>query len=125
MTDLTPLVPRLGPLLGKLGSDHDAEVIGAARALRKLLSRAGLNFNDLARAVIEPGKRVVYVERPPDPSPLWRERVEWCLTRDALLDERDREFLHGLTRWQRDDLSRKQQRWLADIEARIAMRAAA
>ena len=125
MTDLTPLVPRLGPLLGKLGSDHDAEVIGAARALRKLLSRAGLNFNDLARAVMEPGERVTYVERPPDPPPPWRERVQWCLSRDALLDERDLEFLIGLTRWHRDDLSSKLQRWLADIEARIATREAA
>lgn len=123
MNALAPVAPRLAPLLGKLGSPHDGEVLSAARAAGRILAKHGLTFNDLAAAAIEdPAQRTVY--RAPDP-PTWRERVEWCLCRDLMLDQRDIEFLHGLTRWQRDRLSGKQMKWLADIEAKIAARSAA
>ena len=48
MSDLTPIAPRLGPLIGKLGSDHAPEALAAVRQLGRVLAAEGLSFNDLA-----------------------------------------------------------------------------
>jgi hypothetical protein len=45
---------RLARLLGMLGSDHDGEVVAAARAIKRLLESKGLSFADLVEQVAEP-----------------------------------------------------------------------
>jgi hypothetical protein len=39
---------RLAKLLGMLGSDHDGEVVNAARAADRLVRRSGLRWPDIA-----------------------------------------------------------------------------
>lgn len=128
MTALAPLAPRLAPLLGKLASPHDAEVIGAARAAGRLLEKAGLSFNDLGRALTEPRERIVFVERPPEPKrpPApdprdWRRAAAWCLDRAALLSDTEHGFVWQLAagQWRKPTLTRKQADWLAAIVARL------
>lgn len=128
--DLTPIAPRLAPLLGKLASDHDAEVIGAARAAGKLLAKAGLTFTDLGRAIAEPRERVVYVERPPDPPRRdprpcqrdWRQVAAWCWRRADRLRGGERDFIRQLATggWRHPRLTEKQAAWLAKICDRLA-----
>ena len=48
------IAPRVGALLRMLGSDHDGEALGAARALRRTLGGAGLDLHALADAVERP-----------------------------------------------------------------------
>lgn len=126
--DLTPLAPKLSPLLGKLASPHDAEVIGAARAAGRLLEKAGLGWNDLGRALTEPRERVVYVERQPEPKrpPApnvrdWRRAAAWCLDRADLLSDSEHGFVWQLAtgRWRKPTLTPKQAEWLAAIVARL------
>ncbi len=96
------IAPRIGALLRMLGSDHDGEALGAARALRRTLGGAGLDLHTLADAV----------ERPAIASPAHRPRkpkagrghIDW----PAAHRREVRETLeHGLVRisfneWERD-----------------------
>src|SRR5215207_6090974 len=56
MTTLAPVAPRLSKLLALLSSDHDGEVLAAARAIRRTLGRAGLSLHDLAAAITASAK---------------------------------------------------------------------
>jgi hypothetical protein len=51
MMALAPVGPKLSKLLALLSSDHDGEVIAAARAIGRTLGNAGLSFHDLAAAL--------------------------------------------------------------------------
>ena len=51
MTDLTPLLPKLEPLMRMLASENDGEALNAARALGRALKGAGADFNDLAERI--------------------------------------------------------------------------
>ena len=58
MSTLAQIADRIGPLIGRLGSPHDGEVVSAARALARQLDKAGLNFNDMAVALkAEPSEK--------------------------------------------------------------------
>ena len=64
MAALPPtILPRVGSLLRMLGSDQDGEALGAARALGRTLSAAGLDLHALADVV----------EHPPAPMVLYHE----------------------------------------------------
>lgn len=68
---IASLAGRLSPLLGKMASDHDGEILASVRAIKRLLGREGLSLTDLGRALeAESIVRVVYRDRPsPSPSP--------------------------------------------------------
>jgi hypothetical protein len=61
---------RLGKLLEMLGSDHDGEVVNAARAADRLVRASGLRWPDIAMPA-------------PPGSP--RDPIEFCLSRHAVL----------------------------------------
>jgi hypothetical protein len=52
MTAFPNIADRISPLIGKLGSPHDGEVLSAARALLRQLDKYGLSFNDLGGALM-------------------------------------------------------------------------
>jgi hypothetical protein len=72
---------RLGKLLGMLGSDHDGEVVNAARAADRLVRASGLRWPDIAMPA-------------PPGSP--RDPIEFCLSRHAVLTAWESQFLHSL-----------------------------
>jgi hypothetical protein len=76
---------RLSKLLGMLGSDHDGEVINAARAADRLVRDAGLRWPDIA------------MPAPPrdrgDNDP-----VGFCLARPGVLTDWEERFLRSIAR---------------------------
>jgi len=121
MSTLAQIADRIGPLIGKLGSPHDGEVLSAARTLARTLDKHGFNFNDLAIAVVaEPVTRIVY--RGPEPKSDWWQVADWCVDHQEWLPEKEAEFVVNM----RLILSRpdteptpKQAKWLKNILERI------
>ncbi len=123
MTAFADIADRIGPLIGKLGSPHDGEVLSAARALGRQLDNVGLNFNDLAIAVVaEPITRIVYRDRDPDPLSDWSEIADWCAYHPQWLSEKEADFIANMCRTLRrpgTEPTPKQGKWLQNILDRI------
>jgi hypothetical protein len=66
MTALTNISPTVGKLVRLLGSDKDHEALGAARALKRVLTSVKLDLHDLA-GLIERGTRHEAPARPVSP----------------------------------------------------------
>ena len=121
MSTLAQIADRIGPLIGKLGSPHDGEVLSAARTLARILDKHGFNFNDLAIALLaEPVTRIVY--RGPEPKSEWRQIADWCVDHEEWMSHKDFEFVASM----RLILSQpgteptpKQAKWLQNILDRI------
>jgi hypothetical protein len=58
MTDLKPIAGKLANFVRLLASDKDGEVVGAARALNRVLKSIGADFHDLADRVEKPGGEI-------------------------------------------------------------------
>jgi hypothetical protein len=100
MASLPPtILPRVGALLRLLGSDQDGEALGAARALGRTLSAAGLDLHALADVVEHSPISMVFYPHAParrsqaapaakpgrvELSPIRRRQVIDGLTRAAL-----------------------------------------
>jgi len=123
VTAFPDIAERLGPLIGKLGSPHDGEVLSAARALGRQLDNQGLNFNDLAIAVVaEPITRIVYRDRDPDPLSDWSEIADWCADHPEWLSDKESDFVVNMRRILRRpgaEPTLKQAKWLQNILDRI------
>ncbi len=121
MNALAQIPDRIGPLIGKLGSPHDGEVLSAARALGRQLDSLDLNFNDLAIALLaEPITQIVYR----DPAPLsdWSEIADWCAGHLGWLSDKEADFIVNMCRTLRRagaEPTPKQAKWLQDILDRI------
>lgn len=90
---MSAMLPRekLAAVLGMLGSDHDGEVLAAARQAERMRRQAGLAWADLIaaeRPAVAPGRR-------PDPPPPedWRALVAWCQQRPDAMTNWERDFL--------------------------------
>jgi hypothetical protein len=125
---IAALAPRLSPLVAKLGSPHEGEVVAAARAIGRLIERHGLGWNDLGRAIAaEPVVRVVYRDHEPETEPDpeaedWREMADFCSRREALLTEREAAFVADMVRILRragTTPTERQSAWLAAIFYRL------
>ena len=91
MTTLAPVAPRLSKLLALLSSDHDGEVLAAARAIRRTLGSAGLSWHDLAAAITASAKGGQLAH------PSWS-----CMSRQHRLQTLDRLLAVGrLSAWER------------------------
>ncbi len=112
------LLPRLRPLIGKLGSMHDGEIVAAARAIQRLLEREGLNFNDVGAALDGAGEHRPDLEREPDVVlRSWPAAVAW-IAQHPFWDPsaHELEFIASIGRiLGRRSPSEKQQKWLRGI----------
>src|SRR5947207_2196578 len=88
------LAPQLGKLVLLLSSSHDGEVVGAARAIDRVLRSNQLDWHDLARAICRPVPGV----SPRDNSDWhdWRDLLAFCAPRMSRLNSREREFLRSI-----------------------------
>jgi hypothetical protein len=122
MNALAIVAPRLAPLIGKLGSDHEGEVVASARAIGKLLLKQGLGWNDLAARLTTEG-----VEFGEDEAVVlhhWRIAVEWIRTNPEWAPtDRERAFIFDMRRFlKRRDPTPKQAEWIAGIAERLGAR---
>jgi hypothetical protein len=60
MNALDPIVPQLSKLVLLLSSNHDGEVIAAARAIDRVLKSSRLDWHDLAQAICLPLPAVLH-----------------------------------------------------------------
>ena len=123
MNALAQIADRIGPLIGKLGSPHDGEVLSAARALGRQLDNLDLNFNDLAIALLaEPITQIVYRDPEADLSSDWCAVADWCANRPECLSDKELDFVTNMRRTLRRagaEPTSKQATWLQDIWDRI------
>ena len=116
---------RIAKLIRLLASDKDGEVVGAVRALHRVLADAG-GFHHLAGIVKTHWRPPIVVQPAPKPPP--KPKHDWQILAARLLqfpdilivstqiDEVD--FLTNM-RKSRVAPSEKQWKWLGDIEARL------
>ena len=85
---------RLEKLLLMLSSDHDGEIVNAARAIGRALREGGADWHDLVNRLKNNSKNNPN-QKPRDEHPPgdWRIMREFCLDRDRLLRPREREFV--------------------------------
>jgi hypothetical protein len=121
---LSQHTPRLEKLLLMLSSDHDGEVLSAARAIGRTLQTAGADWHDLTGLLAAPGSKPQSKKpRDDDSDNDWRAMREFCLRHRGLLRARELEFVTSLADW-RGELTHKQHEWLTAIYERLQRRAA-
>ena len=103
-------VERLGELLGRLSSEHEGEIVTAARKLSKLIREAGLTWPE----ILEPSQQIA----PYKPKYRWGNHVAAardCLARrtKGKLNKREIDFLFNAQKLMR--LSERQESWLAHL----------
>ena len=122
MNAVAPVAARLDPLIRRLASDRDGEVIACVRAISRQLEKAGLNFHDLADRLAAPETPAQSHE-----SPVFYDyltAVEWLLATDSgELTARDVRFCEDmlgiLYRWPPKP---KQARWISGLVAKLGGR---
>jgi len=119
MTALAPISHKLDPLVRRLASDKDGEVLACVAALKRQLAKVGLDFNDLAGMLAAPEAAAK-----DDALPVFSDHaaaVEWLLTIDCGdLSLREIEFLESmrsiLRKWPPKP---KQARWIEALVERL------
>ncbi len=114
-----PVSDKLDPLIRRLSTDKDGEVVACVRAIERQLHKAGLTFHDLADRLTAPEPAAE------DDAPAvftdYAAAVEWLLTVDCGdLSAREIEFLESM----RDILRRwppkpKQAAWIRALVAKL------
>jgi hypothetical protein len=119
-------VERLARTLGMLGSDHDGELIAAARAANRQIKALGLDWREVVARAFRPaptGRHPTSAAAPPGPKGA-HDQIAECLAWPGLLSAWETGFLTSL-RVQRTPLSPKQAAKLAEVVERLQARTAA
>jgi hypothetical protein len=123
MTSLTTIAPKLDPLIRRLASDSDGEVIGCVRAIGRQLNRAGASWHDLADKLTSapemPKQRhesATFYD--------YLTAVEWILrTNSGELSDRDVEFAESMRGiLYRRQPTAKQAAWLRGLVGKMGGR---
>jgi hypothetical protein len=120
MTALAPISDKLDPLIRRLASDEDGEVIACVRAISRQLGKAGASWHDLADRLTTAPDSAADSDAPPVFSD-YAAAVEWLLASDCGdLSARDIDFLESmrgiLRRWPPRP---KQARWISALVERL------
>jgi hypothetical protein len=97
-------------LVRLLASDHDGEVLGAARALKRTLHAAELDLHDLANIVEFSPHRGMLAASP-------REMIRRCRECSVLLSAKELVFVRSMARWHGPPTQR-QLTWLCALYGR-------
>jgi hypothetical protein len=112
------LVAKLDPLIRRLASTHDGEVVATARAIERRLRAERYDLNDFADTLGKQAPSAPRQESPPPRRAAWRAKRDFCLDHKNQLSARELEFVISLDRW-RGQLTPKQSDWLQAIYERV------
>jgi hypothetical protein len=111
-------IDQLGKLIRLIFiSDRPGEIANAIGAVRRLLASENLDAHWLAERLTTP------IQIKPEPD-VGQSTVWWCFHRRRLLSERDCDFIESIAKSGKS-LSAKQQKWVADIVAKLEREGAA
>jgi hypothetical protein len=99
---------KLTKLLGLLGSNHDGEVVAAARAAQRLVKDAGMQWEDV---LFFGPPRTVRVPAAPNEAPSYHALARKILDSGYRLEPREEEFILDMLR-RRKPITENQERWL-------------
>ncbi len=123
MTELAfPVAAKLSPLIARLASDSEPEVLACVRTIRRLLDARALDLNDLAAAIEPRPAQVVYIEAEQREPRTWSELARWVVHHDrGRLQPHEREFAQDMARRLvlRGEPSEKQGAWLRRLYAKL------
>ena len=102
------------PIVLMLSSDHDGEVVGAARAIGRALQEAGADWHALADAISFP-KAAHASHLPPDD---WRHMARACRMRAHRLSPREFDFINNIAMAPVRAFRKTSEKWLEAIYAR-------
>ncbi|MEG8220119.1 hypothetical protein OSJ57_05715 [Sphingomonas sp. HH69] len=119
MAALSDLAPKLAKLIPMLGSNHDGEIVGTAKAIRRTLENGGLDLHALAEAIGNPP--VVYRTEPAraEPSRSHQMDARRCLQSGIVWKPHEAEFLRQMASALRRP-TEKQRDWLDGLLDRAA-----
>jgi len=117
---------KIALIIPRLGSEHDGEIVAAARAIGRMLNTANCGFADLTDALLPATEHTVHARQPSPPKP-WKHTAMWCAQYGAnILSDRELEFVDSLLRSTSfRTLSPRQLAWLEAIQSKLSMRGAA
>jgi hypothetical protein len=105
-----------------LSSQHDGEVVSAARAISRMLKSNGADWHDLVAGLTQQPNPQPYAHKPHDTDEIdpkdWRELRKVCLDQLHRLREREQKFVGSIGDWN-GDLTEKQFQWLKSIYLRV------
>lgn len=104
----TNTADKLAKIAGMFGSDHDNEVLTAARMADALVRSLGLTWNDVIR--LPEGSHANHFD--------WRADLKTCGINSGRLDLREMNFVISMSRW-RGEPSPNQKAWLHSIAERL------
>jgi hypothetical protein len=115
---------KVAAIIPRLGSNHEGEIVAAARALERTLASANQGFSDLANTILPPSPVTQPLKKS---APDWRQTARWCAAYGVgVLNERELEFVDDLARSRGfRSLSPRQEAWLTSIMSKLSMRGAA
>ena len=102
-----------------LSSQHDGEIVSAARAISRMLKSNGADWHDLVAGLTQqPTSHAPHVANDGIDPKDWREMRKVCSDRLHRLRERERKFIDSIGNWN-GDLTEKQFQWLKSIYLRV------
>jgi hypothetical protein len=118
MTTLTNIAPTIGKLVRLLGSDQEHEALGAARALKRVLSSAGTDFHALADLIEMTADNPISRMQPTTArAHAVRVMLRACRECSGLLTSKELAFVHSMAKW-RGEPTGRQMAWLSSLYER-------
>jgi hypothetical protein len=117
MSTLSPIAEKLGKLVRMLTSDHDGEVVAAARSINRALKSAGLDIHVLAAVIEHSG-----MNNTKPNVPTWHSVACECAAHpERLQSEKERAFIADMVVWTRlrGEPTERQAQWLRSIYVRV------
>lgn len=112
-------VSRLSAVASRLQSDHDGEVVSAARTLVRLLGKHNLRIGDVVERALRPMPAATSRPKPASPLREHQHHARRCLALgDMLWSPKERSFLDDMAVLARP-ISPAQSDWLAALIAKL------
>jgi len=118
-------IKKIVAIIPRLGSDHDGEIVAAAKAIGRKLAVAKCGFVDLANALSSQAPIAsARTSRRASPAPRWKNVAIQCAQYGVgILSERELQFVDSLVRLKScRNLSEKQASWLTAIHEKLMMK---